>query len=29
MPLNSVFFFLSGFTVGMVIGSLVMLAFRA
>jgi hypothetical protein len=29
MPLNSVFFFLSGFAVGMVIGSLVMLAFRA
>jgi hypothetical protein len=29
MPLNSVFFFFSGFGVGMVIGSLVMLAFRA
>jgi hypothetical protein len=29
MPLYSVFFFLSGFAVGMVIGSLVMLAFRA
>lgn len=28
MPLNSIFFFLSGFAVGMVIGSLVMLAFR-
>lgn len=29
MPFNAVFFFLSGFAVGMVIGSLVMLAFRA
>jgi hypothetical protein len=29
MPLSSLFFFLSGFAVGMVIGSLVMLAFRA
>jgi hypothetical protein len=29
MPLNAVFFFLSGFAVGMVIGSLVMLAIRS